>query len=132
MSGEKSSLTNVNLSARLLIMSAYLYYRCDSPAISDGEYDKLSLYVAKHWDELDEQLQWQLGDAEAIRATGMGILITQMGQDAAHHWLEKKTGKKVKRGLTQPYLQDAAGFIIENKGDYQGPHPKYKCYYAVI
>ena len=65
-------------------MSAYLYYRCDSPAISDGEYDKLSLYVAKHWDALTEQLQWQLGDADAIRATGMGILITQMGQDAAH------------------------------------------------
>lgn len=24
------------------------------------------------------------------------------------------------------------GFTITNNGDYQGPHPKYKCYYAVI
>ena len=121
-----------NQAARLLIMSAYLYYRCDSPVISDGEYDKLSLYVAKNWDALDEQLQWQLGDRDAIRATGMGILITQMGQGAAHSWHRKKTGRSVKDGLTKPYLQDAAGFTIENLGDYTGPHPKYKCLYAVI
>ena len=129
---KKSSQVTANQAARLLIMSAYLYYCCDSPVIDDGDYDKLSEYVAKNWNKLSEQMQWQLGSAEDIRATGSGILITQMGQDAAHHWHEKKTGKKVKRGLTQPYLQDAAGFIINNNGDYQGPHPKYKCYYAVI
>ena len=132
MSGEKSSPMNVNQVARLLIMSAYLYYRCDSPVISDGEYDKLSLYVAEHWEELDEQLQWQLGDADAIRATGMGILITQMGMGAAHHWHKKKTGKTVKDGLNRPFIQDAAGFSLTNNGDFKGPHPKYKCLYAVI
>jgi len=121
-----------NQAARLLIMSAYLYYRCDVSAISDGEYDKLSLYVYKNWDGLNEQMQWQLGDREGIRSTGMGILITQMGQDAAHSWYTRKTGNKVKKGLQQPFLQDAAGFVIENKGDYQGPHPKFKCLYAVI
>ena len=132
MSAEKSSPMNVNQAARLLIMSAYLYYRCDSPVISDGEYDKLSLYVAKHWDKLDEQLQWQLGDAEGIRATGMGILITQMGMGAAHHWHKKKKGTTVKEGLNRPFFQDAAGMTLTNNGDFQGPHPKYKCLYAVI
>jgi NAD-dependent DNA ligase len=82
-----------NQAARLLIMSAYLYYRCDSPVLTDDEYDKLSMYVAKHWDKLTPQLQWQLGDPDAIRATGSGILITQMGQSAAHNWHQKKTGK---------------------------------------
>lgn len=121
-----------NQAARMLICAAYLYYRCDSPVMSDGDYDKLSIYVAKNWDKLDEQLQWQLGDPDGIRATGMGILITQMGQGAAHAWHRKKIGRPVKKGLQQPYLQDAAGFTIENLGDYTGPHPKYKCLYAVI
>ncbi len=113
-----------NLAARKLIMSAYLYYRCDCPVLSDGEYDKLSLFVSDHWDELSEQMQWQLGDREGIRATGMGILITQMGQDAAHSWLDRESKKSVKKGLQQPSLSD--------NGDYLGPHPKYGCYYAVI
>ena len=133
MSAKKSSApTNVNQAARMLIMSAYLYYRCDSPVLSDDVYDKLSLYVAKHWDALDKQLQWQLGDADAIRATGMGILITQMGMGAAHHWHKEKTGKSIKDGLSRPFLQDAAGFKLNNNGDFKGPHPKFKCLYAVI
>lgn len=123
---------NANQAARMLICAAYLYYRCDVSVMSDGEYDKLSLYVAKNWDKLDEQLQWQLGNADAIRATGMGILITQMGQGAAHSWYRKKIGGSVKDGLVKPFLQDAAGFSIMNNGDYKGPHPKFKCLYAVI
>lgn len=105
-----------NQAARLLIMASYLYYRCDSPAISDAEYDKLSMFVAKHWDKLDKQLQWQLGSAEDIRATGSGILITQMGQGAAHHWHKKKTGKDIEFYPLQ----------------WKRPDKKYKCYYAVI
>lgn len=105
-----------NLAARLLIMSAYLYYCCDSPVISDGDYDKLSNFVAKNWDKLSEQMQWQLGSADDIRATGSGILITQMGQGAAHSWHKKKTGKSV----------DRYAF------DWRKAHPKFKCKYAVI
>ena len=47
-----------NHAARLLIMSAYLYYRCDTNVIDDGEYDKLSLAVANNWDKLDPQLSY--------------------------------------------------------------------------
>ena len=107
---------NVNRAARMLIMSSYLYYRCDSPVISDSEYDKLSLYVAKRWDELDEQLQWQLGDPESIRATGSGIIITQMGQGAAHFWYKSKHNKSV----------DFYPMTWYNA------HHKFNCKYAVI
>ena len=123
---------NVNHAARLLIMAAYLYYRCDVAIMSDGDYDKLSLAVAKNWDKLDEQLQWQLGDREAIKSTGMGVLITQMGMNAAHAWYRDKKRVSLKPGLTRPYLQDAAGFSIMNNGDFKGPHPKFKCLYAVV
>ena len=107
---------NVNQAARMLICSAYLYYCCDSPVIDDSEYDKLSKYVAKNWDKLDKQLQWQLGSAEDILATGSGIKITQMGQGAAHHWHKKKIGS------------DVEYYNLK----WQKPHQKYKCYYAVI
>ena len=50
---------NVTHAARQIILSAYLYYRCDTNVIDDGEYDKLSLFVAENWDKLDPQLQWQ-------------------------------------------------------------------------
>jgi hypothetical protein len=97
-------------------MSAYLYYRCDTNVIDDGEYDKLSLYVAKNWDKLDTQLQWQLVDADTIRATGSGILITQMGVGAALAWYKKKKNKNLK------------GYSM----DWMGPHPEFNCLYAVI
>ena len=86
---------DVNYAARKLIMSAYLYYRCDTNVIDDGEYDKLSLYVAENWDKLDPQLQWQLVDPDAIRATGSGILITQMGVNAAIAWYRKEVRRKI-------------------------------------
>lgn len=107
---------NPNQAARLLILSAYLYYRCDTNVIDDGEYDKLSLAVANNWNKLDPQLQWQLVDADAIRATGSGILITQMGVSAALAWYKNK----VRRNLSGCDM------------DWIGPHPKYKCLYAVI
>lgn len=105
-----------NQASRLLIMSAYLYYRCDTNVIDDGDYDKLSLYVAKNWDKLDTQLQWQLVDPESIRATGSGILITQMGVGAALAWYKKKKNK-ILRGYEM---------------DWMGPHPEFKCLYGVI
>ena len=106
----------VNHAARQIIMSAYLYYRCDTNVIDDGEYDKLSLFVAENWDKLDPQLQWQLVDPDAIRATGSGILITQMGMNAALAWYNENNRRKMK-GYNMNWL---------------GPHPKFKCMYAVI
>lgn len=107
---------NPNHASRLLIMSAYLYYRCDTNVIDDGDYDKLSLAVAKNWDKLDPQLQWQLVDPDAIRATGSGILITQMGVNSAITWYRNKK-KRMLKGCAMEWI---------------GPHPKFKCLYSVI
>ena len=116
MSAKKSSQVTVNFAARQIIMSAYLYYRCDTNVIDDGEYDKLSLFVAENWDKLDPQLQWQLVDPDAIRATGSGILITQMGVSAAVAW----------------YIREKRRNITGYNMNWLGPHPKFKCMYAVI
>lgn len=122
---------NTNIAAKKLIMSAYLYYRCDVSVLSDGDYDKLSVHVYDHWDELTDQLKWQLGDREGVRSTGIGILITQLGQDAAHSWYRQETGNDVERGLEQPYIKKVKGKLVEFLGDYKEPLD-FGCYYAII
>ena len=67
-------------------MSAYLYYRRHSPVLSDGEYDFLCKAVAKRWDKLDWFLQWQLGNPEAILATGHQVKVTVQAEHAAIAW----------------------------------------------
>lgn len=59
-------------------MQAYLYYVFDSPTMSDAEYDKLSYYVAEHWDQLDPVRQWQLGSPDTLRASGHHIRFTTL------------------------------------------------------
>lgn len=74
-----------DLAARKVIVAAYLYYVMDSPTMSDGEYDKLSQYVAEHWDKLDPVRQWQLGDAASTRAGGSHIKFTAYAVGAARN-----------------------------------------------
>ena len=78
-----------SLGARLLIMSAYLYYYRSSPLLSDEDYDHLSKGVAKRWDKLDPFLQWQLGSVEAILATGSHIKVTMASESAAVAWYQE-------------------------------------------
>lgn len=74
-----------DLAARKILVAAYLYYNHDRSIMSDGEYDKLSQYVANHWDELPPIRQWCLGSAEATRATGMHFKFTTYCTAAARH-----------------------------------------------
>lgn len=108
-------LLTVERSARWLVMSAYLYYERSCNKISDGDYDKLSNFVADNWDELSDQMKWQLNSPSDIRATGNGIKITQMGESAAITW----------------YGKDMEGNPINYK-DWRGPDKKHKCMYYVI
>lgn len=105
----------VERGARWLIMSAYLYYHRSCNVLSDGDYDKLSNFVADNWNELSEQLKWQLNSPDDIRATGMGIKITQMGESSALAWYKGKP----------------EGHNLAPK-DWQGPDKKFKCLYHVI
>lgn len=106
---------DVNRGARWLIMSSYLYYQRSCNVLSDGDYDKLSNFVADNWDELTEQLKWQLNSPEDIRTTGNGIKITQMGESAALAWY-----KKTPEGHNIP------------PQEWKGPDPKFGCKYYVI
>jgi hypothetical protein len=51
-------------------MAAYCYYVLDAPIMDDSEYDKLSRDVVKHWRELDDDLQWALGNPNDTRSSG--------------------------------------------------------------
>lgn len=83
-----------DLSARQLVMSAFLYYRLSSPVLTDAAYDKLSIKVAKAWDVLSPLRQWQLGSPEDLQATGSHIKVTTMAMHGALAWLKaKRKGK---------------------------------------
>lgn len=58
--------------------------------MSDEQYDRLAMGVADRWDRLDPFLQWQLGSADAIRATGFHIKVTKMGEHAAIAWYQSR------------------------------------------
>lgn len=62
-----------DLAARKVIVAAWLYYVGDRPIMSDGEYDKLSQYVADNWDDLLPDQKWALRDPDSVRAGGSHI-----------------------------------------------------------
>lgn len=82
-----------DLAARKVIVQSYLYYVLDAPTMSDGEFDKLSVYVSQHWDELDPVRQWQLGSPEAIYSSGAHIKFTVYSVAAAHQLYKEANGK---------------------------------------
>ena len=77
-----------DLAARKILVAAYIYYVLDDNIMSDDEYDKLSIYVADHWDELSEARQWALGDAESTRASGSHFKFTMATVGSAYYQLE--------------------------------------------
>jgi hypothetical protein len=81
-----------DLAARRVIIAAYLYYRHDSPIVSDDVFDKTCNYVANNWGLLEPIRQFQLGSEEEIRTTGYHILITQQGEEAAFAVYRRKFG----------------------------------------
>jgi len=72
--------------ARRVLMSAFLYYRCAAPVLSDGEYDRLTEVAASGWADLAPIRRWQLESPETIRASGHGCRITTLTADAALAW----------------------------------------------
>jgi len=73
------------MAARWVVMLAHLYYVRNESIVYDHEFDKLSNYVADHWEELEPIMQHQLGSADDIRSGGSHVLITQMGVGGACH-----------------------------------------------
>lgn len=66
-----------DLAARNILCAAYLYYVLDAnPIMTDQRYDELSVYVADHWDDLNNDRKWALGDPGSTRASGAHFRFT--------------------------------------------------------
>lgn len=79
-----------DLAARKLIVAAYAYYVLDQPIMDDAEYDRLSRYVARNWDELDRDRQWALDTPEATRSSGAHIFFSVAAVSACYHELNRQ------------------------------------------
>lgn len=82
----------LDLKARRVVMSALLYYRYDSPVLSDGVYDALVKEVVERFDELAPIRQWQFESAEALHATTFHVKVTTAAHYGALAWHEKVHG----------------------------------------
>lgn len=90
-----------DLKARMVLMSAHLYYDRDSPILSDAEFDALCLEVFEVWDELSEFRQWQLGeDPVDIVTTAHHVFITEATVGGAEAWHLAEIGHAPERPYT--------------------------------
>lgn len=90
-------IPNLDHKARLVIMSAYLYYRHDSPILSDSEYDSHISDIVDFFDFLDPIRQFQFESPDALNATGYHIKITRAALHGAHSWYFAKKSKFLDR-----------------------------------
>ena len=84
--------SKVDHAARLILMSCYLYYYCDSPVLNDGDFDSLCLYVAEHWAELTDLRKYQLGSPEQIKTSGFHVKLSSMACEGSVSWHEAIKG----------------------------------------
>lgn len=104
--------------ARWVIMLSHLYYDRDVSLVEDGEFDRLCTFVADNWEGLEPVRQFQLESADAVRASGHHIKITQLGVAAAERlWRERHP-----RTPLRPYEFSAAG----------GPDPHFLCLFSTL
>jgi NAD-dependent DNA ligase len=92
----RDDVQSPDYAARRVIIHAFLYYVMDAPLISDGEYDRLSQYVAKNFDALDPDRQWALGSAEEIRSSGYHIKFSSASVGAALNFHKYATGQNLR------------------------------------
>lgn len=83
-------MDSLDLCARKVIMSAFLYYSLDAPKLSDAEFDALCKRCIEEWDQLSPLRQFQLGSKEDLATTGYHIKITYAGVYGALDWVGVK------------------------------------------
>lgn len=88
-------IPNLDHKARLVIMSAYLYYKHAMPVLSDSEYDNLTKDLVDFFDFLDPIRKFQFESPEALASTGYHIKITKAGYNGARSWYFKKFSKVI-------------------------------------
>lgn len=84
--------TVVNNIARRVLMASWLYYRHNEAVVGDDEFDAMCKTLARRWIALSPFLQWQLGSAEEIAASGFHCKITLACAGGAQMWAKTKLG----------------------------------------
>ena len=78
-----------DLTARRVIVASLLYYGMDLALVDDATYDEMANRVADQFGRLSALRKWQLGSAQAIRASGYQCKVTQAAAAAAVIWAEQ-------------------------------------------
>lgn len=68
------------------LMSCYLYYVEDSPAITDSEFDELSKKVLERWDEITHYHKDLITKEDLEAGTGYAIQYPLIVQSSARDW----------------------------------------------
>ena len=68
-----------------LLFASYCYYMCNISLLSDDDYDQLSLIISDNWDNLHPQWKWTFVNKDDIRATGVGMRMSALQQQAARN-----------------------------------------------
>lgn len=97
--------------ARLVLMSAYLYYCRNEQVLDDLTNDSLCNFVADNWDWIDLRylvlLDPLFQGPEEIRATSHHVKWTRQVEGGAIAWLKARTG----RDLVRDYGNTTLGFV---------------------
>lgn len=84
-----------DLVVRQVLMASLLYYGLDESMFPDSEFDSRCVHLARNFDTLSKQHQWQLGSADAISTSGFKVKVSLMTACAAASWLQEVRGVKV-------------------------------------
>jgi hypothetical protein len=60
--------------------------------MDDAKYDRLSRYVADHWDELDWERRWAMKSPDATHSSGAHFRFTSLAASAALNRYKYITG----------------------------------------
>ena len=87
-------MTVVETAARRVLVASLLYYRHDLSVVNDAEFDDECAFLARRWSALPALLQWQLGSAEAVAASGFRCRVTMATEGGARAWASRVLGTR--------------------------------------
>ncbi len=92
-------MNSLDLTARKVLMSAYLYYHRDTSVLSDAENDSLCADLYLNWDDVPQRYMPLLDpdntNGESIMATTHHCKFTKLVEGGALAWLNKIKGEKL-------------------------------------
>ena len=102
---------DIDHAARIILMSAYLYYCRDEIVIEDGENDRLCRFVSDNWDWVDLRYKVLLDPnfqgMQSCRSSTHTAKWTRQVEGGALAWLLERKGKSIPRD----YGNKTLGFV---------------------